>query len=208
MSRWTMIFAAILSTALAPAAWAGDGTCKAMLRGSAGEHLRVALHVEHGVVTGADVVYSPPHIPPPANDGVLLQLDLHYMQPSETDLGRPAEIALSALYSSGGDVSNLAAGNPTLITDDGKTWPGRSSRFSSFIRTEFALRMNRAPVVQPELLDGLDQLKSAKVEVRAPDGSIISQASYNLSDHAGRDALFHSAWARAKQLADAPAPCG
>lgn len=206
MSRGTTIFAAVFSTVLASAAWAGDGTCKAMLRGPAGDHLRVALHVEHGQVTGADVVFSP-HASPPPGDGVLLQLDLHYMQPNETNLGQPAEVALSALHTNGGDVSDLAAGRVMLTTDDGATWAGRSSRFANFVRAEFALRVNGGPVVQPELLDKLDQLKTAHVEVRAPDGSITSQASYNLSDNAERDTLLHSAWANAKQLAEAPEPC-
>jgi hypothetical protein len=204
--RWTIIFGAVLSAAFVPAAWAGDGTCEGLTRGPAGDHARVALHVEHGKVTGSDVVVSPLHVPSSTNDGVLLQLDFHYMQPSETDLGRPAEVGLTALHTNGGDASDLAAGRAVLITDDGSTWTGRSSRFASLVRTEFALRMASA-VVQPELLDKLDQLKTARVEIRAADGSIISQASYDLSDHAERDALVHSAWARAKQLADAPEPC-
>jgi hypothetical protein len=208
MTRWTVILAAVFSTALAPVAWAGEGTCKAMMRGTAGDHLRVALHVERGQVTGADVVYSPPHAPPLKNDGVLLQLDFHYMQPTEAGLGQPAEVALTALHTNGGDVSDLAAGNAVLITDDGTTWAGRSSRFNSLVRTEFGLRINHGPVVQPELLDNTDQLKSARVEIRAADGSIINQARYDLSDHAGRDTLFHSAWTRAKQMADTPEPCG
>jgi hypothetical protein len=208
MWRWIILSATVLSAAVAPAAFAGDGTCKAMLRGTAGDHLRVALHVEHGQITAADVVFSPPHTGPAANDGVLLQFDLHYMQASEADLGQPAEIALTSVHTNGGDAADLASGSPTLIADDGSTWAGRSSRFPTLVRTEFALRINGGPVVQPELLDKLNQLKSARVEVRASDGSVVRQASYDLSDHAERDTLFHSAWERAKQLAEAPEPCG
>ncbi|HWA63027.1 MAG TPA: hypothetical protein VG939_16725 [Caulobacteraceae bacterium] len=206
MVRWIAVLAGVSSAAFASAAWAGDGVCKDVQRGAVGDHLRVALHVEHGRVTGAEAVFSPPRSA--ANDGVLLQLDLRYVQPSETGLGRPAEIALNTLHTDGGDVADLAGGNPTLVTDDGSEWTGRSSRFPVLIRTEFALRVDGAPLVQPELLDRLDRLKSVRVEVRAPDGSIVRQASYDLSDHAERDSLLRAAWAHAKQLADAPEPCG
>ena len=207
MSRWITIFATVLSICLAPSAWAGDGTCKIVLRGPAGDHLRVALHVEHGQVTGADVVVSPPLAQTTASDGVLLQLDLHYMRPSESDLGRPAEVALTTFHTNGGDVSDLADARAVLIADDGETWAGRSSHLGSIVRTEFALRIDGGPVVQPELLDKLGQLKNARIEVRAPDGSIIRQASYDLSNQTDRDTLFHAAWTRAEQLATAAAPC-
>jgi hypothetical protein len=189
----------------AGSSWAGDGYCQGAATGPAGEKVTSTFSVDGGAIKSREAVWFPPRVHAhPLEDGPAIEV--HYWPVAESGPAVPTAVGVSVTAFKGG-AAKYGGAVAELTLGEGLAWRANLRMFLVIGQAQLAVKNPSFPAVNADLLDRVEGARQATVTIRAPDGAKVTDAVFDLSDHASRDALFHSAWAAAAQKASSPARC-
>jgi hypothetical protein len=219
----TVILGALAALFITAPALAANRSCTGDASTTAGATVNVEFTVDaSGAITDRSANWRPGGMASgiAALLGGAPVLAINYAHPSEAGLGPVTSVSGFSMSMDKGDALSDAILAIILDGDGTHEWSVKPTlavttfndkkdgpmTMTTAMGTLAEAASDKGPV-NPDLLAAIDNAKSARMGFRKGDQVIGGVADANLSDHAGRDAAFHKAWAATMKAAQKPNRC-
>ena len=216
----TSILGVVLALSMTAPAFASGHVCTGLANTPKGEGVGVEFRVdESGAVVGRSARWTPSSLAGPltAPIGAGPTLSIDYGRPTESGLGPATSMSGLTAFIANRDVTSDAALTLVLDGDRTRQWSVRPVLSVAAPKTvigkimagfgKLADASTAGGPLNADLLVAVENAKSVSLELREGNSMISPAAVSDLSDHAARDAAFHTAWDAAAKAAQSPSQC-